>query len=199
MATRVAARAYPERDYPVSPTSRWDADRRLRFFQAVGAGIAATIVFLVLYYATLPLLPRAFAYPTTTFPAPAFAHRLDLAQFVGAFLVPPLPSPLTWVVGFVVLGGILVGQAVAYALLLSWAVTPSDAGKGAGFGLAAGLGLALTLTIANGVHPAVMRNALPDPGLFLLGWSGWALLQLLAVHVAYGGVLGALYGRGRGT
>lgn len=197
MAMNVAPRADPDREDRAAGPSRREADRRLRFFPAVGAGVAAAVVFLVLYYATLPLLPRAFAYPTTTFPTPAFTHRLDLAQFIGALLVPPIPRPLTWVVGFVVLGGVLVGQAVAYALLLSWAVTPSAAAKGAGFGLAAGLGMALTITLANGFHPAIMRNALPDTGLLLLGWSGWALLQLLAVHLAYGGVLGTLYGRGR--
>ena len=37
-----------------------------------------------------------------------------------------------------------------------------------------------------------MRNALPDPGAFLLGWSNWAPFQLLLAHAVYGAPLGKL-------
>lgn len=167
--------------------------RRVRLVPALAAGFVATLVFLALYYATLDLLPWVYAYPVTRFPVGAWAHRLDLAQFIGSFLYPPYPTPFTWELGFVVLFGSLIGLALVYALLLAWTLQTSDVGKGLGFGLAAALGLAAVISIANGLHPAIMRNALPDTGLLLLGWSNWAPLQLLFVHGVYGAVLGRLY------
>ena len=165
----------------------------VHFGSALIAGVTATVVFLALYYVTLGMLPWVFAYPTTEWPVAAWAHRLDLAQFFGAFLHPPLPTPLTWALGFVVMAGSLIGLGIVYAVLLSWALQPSDAVKGLGFGLALGLGLIGVISIANGLHPAIMRNSLADTGLFLLGWSNWAPVQLLAVHAIYGLVLGKLY------
>ena len=96
-------------------------------------------------------------------------------------------------IGFVVLAGTLTGLGVIYAVLLSWALQPSDIGKGLGFGLAVGLGLLGLLSIASGLHPALLRNALPDPGAFLLGWSNWAPFQLLLPHAVYGAILGKYY------
>ncbi len=179
---------------PLHP-KRLIAARRVRLFAAAGAGSVAGLALLLTYYATLGLLPSAFAYPTTEYPVSAWAHRLDLAQFVGMLLYPPLPSSLTWWLGLAVLFGTFTALGVVYAILLTWTFQPSDAKKGAGFGVALFLGLALTLSIANGVHPAIMRNALPDTGVFLIGWSSLATLQLLLVHLLYGAVVGTLYGR----
>ncbi|MGI4790517.1 MAG: hypothetical protein ACRYFS_16900, partial [Janthinobacterium lividum] len=81
-------------DPPTQP-SRLISVHRVRIFAAVGAGMVSGIVFLLGYYATLGLLPSAFAYPTTEYPVSAWAHRMDLAQFAGSMLYPPLPSPLT--------------------------------------------------------------------------------------------------------
>ena len=179
---------------PVRPR-RLLAARRVRLFAAVGAGTAGGGVLLLAYYATLGLLPSAFAYPTTEYPVSAWAHRLDLAQFVGTLLYPPLPSPLTWWLGLAVLFGTFAAFGVVYAVLLTWTLQPSDAKKGVGFGLTLFLGLAVTLSIANGVHPAIMRSALPDTGVFLIGWSSFATLQLLFVHLLYGATVGSLYQR----
>ena len=118
-------------DPPVRP-SRLIAAHRVRLFAAVGAGIAGTVVFLIGYYATLGLLPSAFAYPTTEYPVSAWAHRLDLAQFGGSLLYPPLPSPLTWWIGFVVLGGTLTTLGVVYAILLAWSLQDSSPGQRGG-------------------------------------------------------------------
>jgi hypothetical protein len=180
---------------PPAPPKRLLAVRRVRLFAAAGAGSAGGVVLLAVYYATLGLLPSAFAYPTTEYPVSAWAHRLDLAQFAGTLLYPPLPSPLTWWLGLAVLFGTSAAFGVIYAVLLTWALQPSDAKKGTGFGMALFLGLALTLSVANGVHPAIMRNALPDTGVFLIGWSSLATLQLLLVHLLYGATVGALYQR----
>ena len=180
---------------PPARPQRLLAARRVRLFAAAGAGSAGGVVLLAAYYATLGLLPSAFAYPTTEYPVSAWAHRLDLAQFVGTLLRPPLPSPLTWWLGLAALFGTFAACGVVYAVLLTWALQPSDTRKGAAFGAALFLGLALTLSVANGVHPAIMRNALPDTGVFLIGWSSLATLQLLLVHLLYGATVGALYQR----
>lgn len=169
--------------------------RRVHLFAAVGAGAVGSLVLLAAYYATLGLLSPAFAYPMTEYPVSSWAHRLDLAQFVGTLLYPPLPSPLTWWLGLAGLFGTFIGLAVVYAILLTWTLQRSDAKKGIGFGAALFLGLAATITVANGLHPAIMRNALPDTGLLLMGWSSFATFQLLAVLLLYGAVLGTLYRR----
>lgn len=180
---------------PSARPKRLLAARRVRLFAAAGAGAAGGVVLLAAYYATLGLLPSAFAYPTTEFPVSAWAHRLDLAQFAGSFLYPPLPSPLTWWLGLGVLFGTFVAMGVVYAVLLTWALQTSDVKKGVGFGAALFLGLAATVSVANGVHPAIMRNTLPDTGVFFIGWSSLATLQLLFVHLLYGATLGTLYQR----
>lgn len=180
---------------PPLQSSRLIVEHRVRLFAAIGSGGISAIVFLVGYYLTLGLLPSAFAYPTTEYPVSSWAHRMDLAQFAGTFIYPPLPSPLTWWIGITVLGGTLTAIGVVYAILLAWSLQTSSPAKGAalGFGLFIGIGAALTL--ANGIHPAVMRNTLPDTGLFLVGWSSWATLQLLVLHMVYGTLLGTLYQR----
>ena len=181
-------------DPPAQPT-RLIVQHRVRLFAAVGAGAASAVVFLAGYYLTLGLLPSAFAYPTTEYPVPAWAHRADLSQFLGSFLYPPLPSPLTWWIGFIALGGLLTSLGVVYAILLAWSLQSSSPAKGVGVGVGLFIGLGLSLTIANGLHPAIMRNTFPDTGLFLIGWSSWATLQLFVVCVLSGTVLGALYQR----
>lgn len=180
---------------PPARPNRLLAKRRVRLFAAAGAGSAGGLLLLAAYYATLGLLPAAFAYPTTEYPVSAWAHRLDLAQFAGTFLYPPLPSPLTWWLGLAVLLGTFTALGVVYAVILTWSLQTSDLTKGLGFGFALFLGLAATISLANGIHPAVMRNTLPDTGVFLIGWSSLATLQLLLVHLLYGATVGVFYQR----
>ena len=169
--------------------------RNLNIRAALLSSGVATFVFLFGYYATLGLLPPATAYPPTELPVSLWAHRFDLAQFFGSLLVPPTPTLLTWLLGFGILLGTLVGAGLAYAFVLSWAIQRSDALKGAGFGVGFFLILGLLITVANGYHPAILRNALPDTGLMLLGWSGWATIQLLVLFTLYGTLVGRLYER----
>ncbi len=181
-------------DPPVQP-SRLIVRHRVRLVAATASGVIGTVVFLAGYYLTLGLLPSAFAYPQTEYPVSAWAHRADLSQFLGSFLYPPLPSPLTWWIGFAALGGLLTSLGVVYAVLLAWSLQTSSPAKGAGLGFGLFFGLGASLTIANGLHPAVMRNTFPDTGLFLIGWSSWATLQLLVLCLVYGLLLGTLYQR----
>jgi hypothetical protein len=110
---------------PIRPIRLQEA-RRVRLFAAVGAGIGGSFVLLAAYYATLALLPSAFAYPATEYPVSAWAHRLDLAQFLGTLLYPPLPSALTWWIGLAALFGAFVSFGLVYAILLAWSLRSSD-------------------------------------------------------------------------
>lgn len=181
-------------DPPAQPT-RLIVDHRVRLFAAVGAGAISAGVFLAGYYLTLSLLPSAFAYPTTEYPVSSWAHRMDLSQFLGSFLYPPLPSPLTWWIGFLALGGLLTSLGLVHSILLAWSLSKDSPLKGIVNGVALFLGLGFSLTLANGVHPAVMRNTFPDTGLFLIGWSSWATFQLFVLCILYGSLLSALYMR----
>lgn len=175
--------------------SRPDYRYRIQLFPALGAGLVAGIVLLALYYATLGLLPLATSYPMTLFPVAAWAHRLDLSQLIGTIAIPPYPTPLTWIIGFGIWFGTLAALGLVYAFLLAWTLQPSDSVKGAGLGFALFFVWGLGLSVSQGNVPSVMRNALPDPGVMLLGWSVWATLQLLTVYLIYGAILGALYRR----
>lgn len=170
----------------------------MRPIQAALAGLLAGLVLLAAYYITLGMLPAAFAYPKTFYPVAAWAHRFDVAQFLGTIPFPPEPSPLTWWVGLAIWIGTLTACGVVYAVLLAWTLQPSDPIKGIGFGGALFGALSFLLSLAQGFHPAIMRNALPDVGLFLLGWSPWATAQLCLVFILYGATLGALYRRSGG-
>lgn len=181
-------------DPPVQP-SRLIVEHRVRLFAAVAAGAISAAVFLTGYYLTLGLLPSAFAYPTTEYPVASWAHRMDLSQFLGSFLYPPLPSAKTWWIGIIALGGLLTSLGVVHAILLAWALQKDSPAKGALNGLILFIGLGLSLTLANGIHPAVMRNTFPDTGLFLIGWSSWATLQLFVLCLLYGTLLSVLYER----
>ena len=183
MATTVIKRSRPDIRYGI------------RLFPALIAGAAGAVVLLVAYYLTLGLLPTASSWPATEQPVSAWAHRFDIAQFLGTIPLPPLPTPLTWWVGLAIWFGTLVSCGVVYAVLLSWTFQPSDPAKGAGLGIGLALLLLFGFTLAQGFHPAIMRNALPDTGLLMLGWSIWAPVQLLFVYILYGATVGAVYKR----
>ncbi len=181
-------------DPPVQP-SRLIVKHRVRLVAAVASGAISAAVFIVGYYLTLGLLPSAFAYPQTEYPVASWAHRADLSQFLGSFLYPPLPSPLTWWIGFAALGGLLTSLGVVHAIVLAWALQKDSPAKGAVNGLILFSGLGISLTLANGIHPAVMRNTFPDTGLLLIGWSSWATFQLFVLCLIYGTLLSILYER----
>ena len=130
----------------------------------------------------LGLLPSAFAYPQTEYPVSLWAHRADLSQFLGSFLYPPLPSPVTWWIGFAALGGLLTTSAWSYAVLLAWALAdfqprPKVSGSASGFVFRSRLQLDHSQMASSGND----AKYVPDTGLFLIGWSSWATLQLLVL------------------
>jgi hypothetical protein len=174
---------------------RIEVASRVRLIPAIIAAGAAAVALLVLYYLTLGLLPPAAAWPPTDYPVWSWAHRFDLSQFLGTILFPPVPTWWTWWVGLAIWLGTLTSCGIAYAILLSWTLQRSDLLKGIGFGIGLCVTLIFGLTLAQGFHPAIMRNALPDVGVLMLGWSGYALLQMLVLYVIYGALLGALYRR----
>lgn len=177
---------------PVRP-SRLIYTRRFRLFAAVGASSVATFVLVALYYLTLGLLPTALGNPVTNYPNPNWAARFDMAQFFGVLVYPPLPNAITWWIGLALFFGTYVGLGLTYAVLLAWAMEPSDVVKGIGVGVAAFIVLGLVITTANGIHPGIMRNTVPDTGLYFLGWSPLATVQFAVLNLLFGGILGGLY------
>ena len=166
---------------------------RFRPLAAIISGAVAALVFLLFYYLTLGLLPAISRPGMSQYPVTAWEERLDLSQFFGTVFVPPWPTPTTWWIGLIVLGGLLMGLGVGYALLLSWALRRSTPKHGLAIGVILFMTMEVLAWSANGWHSAVMRNALPDTGFFLLGWTGWATAQILVCCLVYGAVLGALY------
>jgi len=177
---------------PVRPT-RLIYTRRFRLFAAVGASSVATSVLVALYYLTLGLLPTALGNPVTNYPNPAWAARFDMAQFFGVLLYPPLPNAATWWIGLALFFGTYAGLGLTYAVILAWAMETSDVVKGIGVGVAQFIVLGLVITTANGIHPGIMRNTVPDTGLYFLGWSPLAAVQFGVLNLIYGGILGGLY------
>lgn len=166
---------------------------RVRFFPAILAGLVGGIALLILYYLTLGLLPIASDWPTTGQPVAAWAHRFDIAQFVGTIFIPPTPTLLTWWVGLAVWLAVLAGCGAAFAISLSWSLQRATPAKGVGFALALCIVFLFGLSLAQGYHPAIMRNSLPDTGMFMLGWSLWGAIQILVLSAVYGAILGGLY------
>lgn len=166
---------------------------RVRFWNSILAGAIAGLSFLVVNYATLFVIPRMELASRPRWGGALFFDRFDLAQFVGAFFDPPYPTPATWILGIVLLYGLLICGGFVYALLLAWSLRGSTVGRGAGFGVGMFAVTGFGIGLANGIHPAVMRYAIPDTGFYFLGWTGWATIQFLIVFVIYGLVLGAVY------
>ncbi len=177
---------------PVRPT-RLIYTRRFRLFAAVGASSTAALVLVALYYLTLGLMPTAVGDPVTSYPNPILAARFDMAQFFGVLVYPPLPNAITWWIGLALFFGSYVGLGLAYAVILAWAMEPSDVVKGIGVGVLQFIVLGLVISTANGIHPGIMRNVVPDTGLYFLGWSPLATLQFGVLNLLFGGILGGLY------
>jgi hypothetical protein len=172
------------------------ADYRVRIPNAIEAGIVGAILFVAGYYLTLGLLPPATGSAATAFPTVPLAHRFDLAQFFGSLVLPPVPRETTWWVGFVILLGSLVSFSLIYAILFSWAMRTPTRANGLFCGGVLWIGILVLISTGGMWHPAIMRNALPDTGLLMLGWTSWAPLQLLVLTLIYGAAMGSVYRRG---
>ncbi len=172
------------------------ADYRVRIPNAIQAGIVGAILFAAGYYLTLGLLPPATGWVSTAFPTAALARRFDLAQFFGTLILPPVPREVTWWIGFAVLLGSLVSFSLVYAILFSWAMRTPTRANGLFCGGVLWIGILVLISMGAMWHPAIMRNALPDTGLLMLGWTPWAPLQLLVLTLLYGAAMGSVYRRG---
>lgn len=168
---------------------------RLRFWAALGSSAAAAIVFIALWVLLFSVLPATDGSGLMGLPHAPWKGRFDLAQFFGTLLDPPYPTGITWIVGIASLLAVLTASGIGYCTLLAWGMRPAQTGTSLGFGLGLYLTIGISVWLAPGFQPAVMRGAIPDTGFFLLGWSGWASMALLAVCLAYGLCLGCLYRR----
>lgn len=116
---------------------------------------------------------------------------VDLNTLLGSIVLPG-GGRWAWIVGVVLqlaLGGV---AGIVYAILFEYAA------RRAGWlvGLVIGIGHALFAGVVLGFLPlASVNGAPPDaPGAFLEYRGLWAGAVLVAAHVMYGAVVGALYG-----
>jgi hypothetical protein len=110
----------------------------------------------------------------------------EVERLWGAFLTGAdgATGGLAYVLGL--LGHLAAGGAlgIVYVRLLARAEQPTLM-AGAFLGLLHGLVVGVLLAAFPYVHPAV-PDALPAPGLMMLGWGGGAGLLHLVLHVAFG-------------
>jgi hypothetical protein len=124
--------------------------------------------------------------------ARALGVPVNFELFLGTLLGHP-PSLATWLAGLaahLLLAG-LVG------LVYGWGFETlsgrADWRVGLAFGVVHAVVVGLALWLLPAVHPLVAER-IPAPGAFLSRFGGLGVLVEVAVHLAYGAVVGALYG-----
>jgi hypothetical protein len=148
--------------------------------------VVPTACFIAVYYLLLPSLPATGLQAVRGRAEGAWHTRFDIAQFIGTILWPPRPTSHTWILGLAGLTVLLCAGATAYVLLLKWSRMRSTVWFAIGYACSGYVATGIAIWLAMGYQPAVMGGELPDPGFFLLGWSGWASVQLLLCFVVYG-------------
>ena len=170
---------------------------RVRLLPAAVSGFSSAVVFFAIYYITLGLLPPTSIPIGDYHPISAWDERLDISQFIGTILHPPYATHLTWWIGASCLLILLTGGGIAFRFLCAWGLVRATMPLGMIFGTALMFGITSAISLGSGFNPAVMRQALPDVGFFFLGWTGWALLQMILCFLAYGCTLAADSSRGK--
>ena len=157
------------------------------------ASACGSAVFILLSYLLLACVPETSGSGLEGFPRGSWIGRFDLAQLLGTTIHPPYPTNTTWVIGIILELCVLTALGIAYCLMLAWGMKRPGTMSGIILGLALYVLLGIGVWTASGIQPAVMRNAIPDTGFFLLGWSGWASLAILISSLAYGACVGGIY------
>mgnify|MGYP001568539974 FL=1 len=150
---------------------------------AVVAGLAATAVMTAVLYMGFMM-----------------GMRMDMPMMLGTMFLPK--GVAAWFLGLMI--HFMMGAAffVVYAALFNALDLKSSlAGWGALFGLAHGVAAGMAMGMMGAMHPRLApagggpaTDTLPAPGLFGIHVSAMAPVAILALHVIFGAVGGAVYG-----
>lgn len=116
--------------------------------------------------------------------------RLNFPMLLGSMFAPPGPQALGLGLPWHFLNGVLF--AAAYALVFAGLGMTRSAGLGLALGLLHFLVGGLLLAQAGRVHPRIRQGHMPTPGAFGARYGPRVVLVLLAGHLAYGVMVGAL-------
>ncbi len=149
---------------------------------AIVAGLVATAVMTILMYM-----------------GPMMGIRMDMPLMLGTMVMPP--GPMARVAGLVM--HFMAGAAfvVVYAALFNaFGIESGLAGWGALFGAVHGVMSGLMMTMMGAMHPRMAastagasQGTLTAPGFFGVNYGSMAPMAIIALHVVFGAVAGAVY------
>lgn len=149
---------------------------------AIVAGLVATTVMTVLMYM-----------------GSIMGIRMDMPLMLGSmFMKPGAAARAVGLVAHFMAGTVFF---IVYAVLFdAFGLSSSLAGWGALFGAVHGLGSGMMMTMMGTVHPRMATNAgnvssdeLLAPGIFGVNYGTMAPIGIIALHVVFGVVAGAVY------
>lgn len=122
----------------------------------------------------------------------ANGHRADLCQLVGSSITGSMDA-WSWTIGALVQLLIAVIAGIVYAGIFEWVTSRA----GAAIGAVVALGHVVFAGLAVGFLPAtrLIDASIAPPGAFMEYRGGLVVLAFVAAHVAFGAIVGALYGR----
>lgn len=115
---------------------------------------------------------------------------MNLELMLGSMVMEEM-TDTAWVLGFVMqlaAGGIF---GLIYAEIFNRTTVPATGGAGAGIGLIHSVISGLFLAAIPLMHPMIAEVA-PPPGAFAINLGASAAVVFIALHVAFGALIGAL-------
>lgn len=118
--------------------------------------------------------------------------RLNFPMLLGTMFSPPGGQALTVGMLWHLAHGVLF--ALVYSAAFSLLALPASWSAGLAAGLAHTAVAGLLLGLVGAVHPRVHHGHMPAPGPFGIRYGAQGVVVLLAAHLVYGGIVGALLG-----
>lgn len=145
---------------------------------AIIAGVSSGAVALVVTMAMLAWSPKRFPLHPLYLVGSTFSIETTSAMFNGLVVILSVAGAYG-----IVIAGLFVGFD-ASSLLPAWGGL-----AGAALSILTGTSIAYLRV----VNPAIRKGLVSDPGPFLIRYGGWSPIQVIAVHVVFGAVAGAIY------
>lgn len=125
--------------------------------------------------------------------ARAAGASADVAQILGT-LPGNAPSSLSWLVGFLVtimMSGLI---GIAYGAVFETVTRSAGAATGLKVSLVHLALAGIFVGLVGAMHPLV-PEVVASPGFFMSRYGGLGILAFVAAHLAFGAIVGALYGK----